>query len=405
MDWIEVFRTGRHTDSAGITRDWTEEDLAMIAKSYDPAQHEAPMVIGHPELDAPAYGWAEALRVEGGKLLAKPKQVAEQLRQWVKEGRYKKISIALYPDMTLRHIGFLGAQPPAVKGLAQAAFADAGRAWTYIEPYQEQTIKSLFARLRDWLIEEKGLEAADKLISPYDLEALNVQTAPPAIAGPGYHEPGAVRPPTSPSGEGGTGMRDWLKAFQAKLAALFAEAETTLPADGAVKTAPTIQTFSEADVKSREEAAAKRGRDEALAQAAREARARDVHSRVTQFVEAGVTAGTFLPAWREQGLPAVLEQALLAEQPLTFADGKDPKNPGEILLGIFEGLPKVVTFGEVASAQKAIPEAGGAGVKLEHLTREYLKANKGMAYSAAFAEVQQAHPELATAYAEEVRGK
>ncbi len=322
------------------------------------------------------------------------------------EGRYKKVSIALYPDLSLRHVGFLGAQPPAVKGLAQAAFADAGRSWVYLEHYQQDTIRRVFQRLRDWMIEKEGIEKADQVISPWDCESLVVHEAERSV----YGEPGPERVagPTPPDGGGGTGMREWLKQFQAKLAALFAEAETTLP-PGDKGAEPTVTTYSEADVRAREEAAAKKAREDALAEAnaaaARAKRVADVKARVLAFVEKGLAAGTFLPAWREQGVPAVLEQALLVETPLQFAEGKDPKNPGEILLSVFEQLPQVVTFKEVAPASKATPAGETAGAKLETLTAAYMKEHENATYSVAFAEVQKAHPELASAYAEEVRKK
>ncbi len=125
--WFEIFRAGTHTDSAGDTQDWTEEDLDKIVSSYNPGYHEAPIVIGHPETDSPAYGWIEALKREGDRLLAKPRELIEEFKDWVNRGLYKKISIALYPDLSLRHIGFLGATPPAVKGLANVRFQERGK--------------------------------------------------------------------------------------------------------------------------------------------------------------------------------------------------------------------------------------------------------------------------------------
>ena len=124
MDLIEIFKSGTHTDSSGNTREWTDKDLEEIASLYDPANHEAPIVIGHPDTDSPAYGWVESLKVEGGRLLAKVKDVADEFKDWVGRGLYKKISIALYPDLSLRHVGFLGAMPPSVKGLANAHFQE-----------------------------------------------------------------------------------------------------------------------------------------------------------------------------------------------------------------------------------------------------------------------------------------
>ncbi len=125
--WIEIFRTGTHTSSEGITKTWTEADLDKIAASYGDSSHEAPVVIGHPEKNAPAYGWVKAVKRQGNLLLAKLTQVAPEFAELVKAGRYKKRSISLYPDGTLRHIGFLGAQPPAVKGLADIAFNDSNQ--------------------------------------------------------------------------------------------------------------------------------------------------------------------------------------------------------------------------------------------------------------------------------------
>jgi len=122
LGWFEIFRTGKHADSAGNVKNWTEEDLDRIVKNYDPAKHEAPIVIGHPTDNAPAYGWIESVKREGDKLFAKAKQVVPEFVEMVKNGLFKKRSISLYPDLTLRHVGFLGAIPPAVKGLADIKF-------------------------------------------------------------------------------------------------------------------------------------------------------------------------------------------------------------------------------------------------------------------------------------------
>ena len=123
-EYFEIFRTGLHTDSKGQQKDWTEEDLNHIAAKYnEQKEHEAPLVIGHPEINHPAYGWVENLKVEGGKLLAKAAQIVPEFAEAIRTGLFKKRSISLYPDLLLRHVGFLGAVPPAVKGLKDIAFA------------------------------------------------------------------------------------------------------------------------------------------------------------------------------------------------------------------------------------------------------------------------------------------
>jgi hypothetical protein len=126
--WIAIFKPGTHTDAAGNKRNWTEEDVQSMADVYnnqlEKERHDAPIVKGHPKTDDPAYGWIDKLKYEAGKLWAKPKQVAKAFANEVKEGKFKKISVALYPDGLLRHVGFLGAVPPAVKGLGDAELAE-----------------------------------------------------------------------------------------------------------------------------------------------------------------------------------------------------------------------------------------------------------------------------------------
>lgn len=124
--WIEVFRAGKQTDSAGNSKDWTEADLDTIVDKYNNQdgedKHEAPVVLGHPQTDSPAYGWVESLKREGNLLFAQLKDLKDDFVQWVKDGHYKKRSISLYNDMNLKHVGFLGGTPPAIKGLTDPAF-------------------------------------------------------------------------------------------------------------------------------------------------------------------------------------------------------------------------------------------------------------------------------------------
>ncbi len=125
-NWFEIFKAGKHTSSNGLTREYTVEDCQKIVDNYNSnvTSHEAPIVIGHPKDNDPAFGWIEKLKLVGDTILAKPKQVVKEFADAVQKGLYKKRSISLYPDLTLRHVGFLGAIPPAVKGLADLKFND-----------------------------------------------------------------------------------------------------------------------------------------------------------------------------------------------------------------------------------------------------------------------------------------
>lgn len=125
---IQVFKVGEQTDSAGNTYEWTEEDVKFIANFYnemlatDPSMI-APLCKGHPEDDAPAFGWVKSLSFnEENGILEATIDFNETIVEEIKGGMFKKVSIALYDDKLLRHIGMLGAAAPAVKGLEPVEF-------------------------------------------------------------------------------------------------------------------------------------------------------------------------------------------------------------------------------------------------------------------------------------------
>jgi hypothetical protein len=172
--WIEIFRSGRQTSSSGDTREWTETDLDSIVTGYNnQAEHSAPVVVGHPRHDSPAFGWVEELKREGKILYAKFKDVLPEFADLVKQGTYRKRSISLYPDLTLRHVGFLGGMPPAVKGLADIAFRDKGEAITIeFSDWRMSTIGRIVMRIRDYLVEKEGADKADGIISSWEVQDL-----------------------------------------------------------------------------------------------------------------------------------------------------------------------------------------------------------------------------------------
>lgn len=123
-NWIEIFRAGKYPQG-----EFTEADLAETARIYDPAAHAAPACVGHPASNLPAYGWVKALQAQASKLMAQFRDVGEGFSDLVLKGAYPKRSAAFYKTPAggwyLRHVGFLGAAPPQIKGLADVvAFAD-----------------------------------------------------------------------------------------------------------------------------------------------------------------------------------------------------------------------------------------------------------------------------------------
>lgn len=122
--WVEIARTGTFTDTHGREKTFTRQDLDAIARAYDPKKRDAPLVFGHPALNAPAYGWAEKLKSENGRLFATFAQVPGEVKEIVRKGHYRHVSMSLMPDgVTLRHVGLLGAAQPAIDGLAPVELA------------------------------------------------------------------------------------------------------------------------------------------------------------------------------------------------------------------------------------------------------------------------------------------
>ncbi|MDY6989228.1 MAG: hypothetical protein SWQ30_14350 [Thermodesulfobacteriota bacterium] len=164
--WIEVFKTGTHTASNGKTMTVSEADLDRIANQYNPKHHEAPVVIGHPKEADPAYGWVERLKRSGSTLLAKLKDLVPEFVELVKKGLYKKRSISLFPDLTLKHVGFLGATPPAVKGLADVRFMefkDGGNTMTFTFSEKTDPGAEIDRLAKAKMKEEEGFEYRDAL--------------------------------------------------------------------------------------------------------------------------------------------------------------------------------------------------------------------------------------------------
>ncbi|KAB2908944.1 MAG: hypothetical protein F9K26_05390 [Ignavibacteriaceae bacterium] len=126
---IEIFKTGVHKPMQGEARTFTVADLDSIVAAS--AGKEIPAVIGHPKLADPAYGWAKVIEREGESLFAQLDQVDPGFEELVKAGRYKNISISINKDGSVRHIGFLGAVPPAVTGLKPVEFSNDAEAAEY----------------------------------------------------------------------------------------------------------------------------------------------------------------------------------------------------------------------------------------------------------------------------------
>jgi len=400
-DWIPVFKTGMHTDSAGNTKTWIEQDLDNVVEKFDP-KVGAPLVIGHPKENAPAYGWVEGLKRVGQYLYYKPMQVVPAFKEMVNKGMFKKRSISMYPDGTLRHIGYLGAVPPAIKGLPDHMFMVEEDSITIeFEEYRIPMIGRMFQRLRDFLIEKYDTETADKVVSDYEIDELKRMISEVDNLSPAYSGNRKEELPMNIWEE----FKAFLKGKGVDVegdppTSLFSEANIQKRVDAAVKekTDELTKEFSE-----KEDALKKK--EDALKAQASEAQKKSI----LDFCEGLKTKGVLTPAMEKHGmgLQNFMEQISSIEAPVEFSEGDEKKKqtPLEFMQSFLKGLPKAIEFGEVAGTDKdTAPRGGNAGEKLESLTQQKLKDNKDLSYTQAFSAVQTENPELAQEYAVEIKG-
>lgn len=127
--WIEIFKAGTFSDSKGQTHTFGEEELERMVQIYNTQveknpSYEAPLVKGHPKDNSPAFGWVERLAKRGKFLYAKLKSLSQDIIKEIKDGRFRRVSISMYPNLMLRHVGLLGGETPAVDGLRPISFVE-----------------------------------------------------------------------------------------------------------------------------------------------------------------------------------------------------------------------------------------------------------------------------------------
>lgn len=341
---IQIFKPGTHTAMSGTALSFSESDLAACAAAYDPAKHEAPITVGHPKHDLPAYGWIKSLAFADG-LEALPHQVDPAFAELQSAGRFKKVSASFYtPDSPqnpvpgvyyLRHVGFLGAQPPAVKGLRTPEFAEAEEGVVEFADWGDLQNASLWRGLRDWIIAKFGLDEADKVIPGYSVSSLEAdaqQETDPAPL-PAFTEP-------QPKGD------EMSAEEKARLAALEAE-NATLKAESVQR-----------------------------ANAAR-------HADHAAFSEGLIKAGKLLPTQNDVCI-ATLDFMAGQETVVEFGEGEAKKPLVDGFKEFLRALPKQVEFGELATSESSADTVefaapGGFSVDAERLEIH----QKALAYQAA----------------------
>lgn len=353
MALLEILKPGTYVDMKGTKVTFSEADLRQVVESYDPAKHEAPLVLGHPKHDDPAHGWVGALQFSDGALRAGPKDVTPELKALVDSKQFKHLSASLYSPQApgnptpgkwyLRHLGFLGAFPPAVKGLAPITLADDEQG---VHEFAEEDA-SLWSSLRDWFISKFGLETADKVLPRWQIDWMN--RPEPDESGPGisnYSErEGHVKP-------------EDLAAQQAAL------------------------TAKEADLQRRETALA-------------EKEANALKAEAVEFADGLVAAGKVLP----KDKPLIVALLLPGTATIELGEGQAPTPVATCLKTFLGALPKAIELGETAIGEVptgTLDFAAPAGMQLDPARLElhqkamaHQRANPTITYEAAVAAVSR----------------
>ncbi|MDH1681126.1 peptidase [Pseudomonas chengduensis] len=354
---LPILPAGRHTALDGRPVEFTEAILQEIVETYDPALHEAPLVIGHPKLNGPAYGWAKSLDVRDGMLFAEPHQVVPEFAEAANRKMYKKRSASVYlPDSPgnpvpgkhyLRHIGFLGAMPPAIKGIPDAAleFAedDGALALEFAElPYAVSGLTDIFRRMRDYFVEREGAERADQIIPNWQLLSIeedarrrldDKQGTLPAMS-------------FSESSDADTAGAAAAPAAESTSAARPDASGTDEPAAAADSSTSLTQQESTMSAEEREQQLAERERKVAEGEAKIAAQqAEEKRKGVAEFAEGLVAEGKLLPRHKA---PLVELMLNLPSAPLEFAEGDAQVSKGgeEVLRELLSSLSQQVDFAE-----------------------------------------------------------
>ncbi len=181
---FRIFRVGTHTDSGGVATTFTREQLEATVKAYNEGDWRAPMVVGHPKGTAPAYGWVGKMTLDdkGDVFVDDVEKLNPDFAELMKGGAYRNRSASWYaPDhpnnptpgvWQLRHLGMLGAQPPALKGLGDVEFHDQDGVTVEFADYTTSSIAYLFRSLRELVIAKWGTEEADKALPAFHIQDL-----------------------------------------------------------------------------------------------------------------------------------------------------------------------------------------------------------------------------------------
>ena len=346
---LHIFKPGQWTTLGGETIAFSEADLQATARAYDPKKYKAPLVVGHPKTDDPAKGWTVSLSASERGLFAAADKVDPAFAESVRTGAYGTVSAKFYrPEdpnnpvpgvWYLRHIGFLGAHPPGVKGLDDPEFAESSddgcvcfQEGVAFGEWDAMTSANLWRNMREWILGQFGLETADKVIPSYDVRALELGAQDEI----NEHRDQAAQPAAFAEGAPG----------QAAAPA----PHTPLPKESAVTDKEAAQL--------REQNAALERQNEELRRVANERVAEGVRQDNVAFAETMVSERRIPTAMK--GQVAAIGTQLQSTPDVEFGEGDAKKPLHQVFRDLLQALPQSVEFGEFATRQRAADDADDA---------------------------------------------
>ena len=335
---IHCFKAGIHTTMAGEPIEFSQADVAEIAATYNPALRRAPLVIGHPKTDGPSVGGVVSLKANARGLFAEAADVDPAFAAQVGPNGLKAVSCKFYrptaPDNPtpgkwyLRHIGFLGEQSAAVKGLDGPAFAEADdegcvcfQEAIEFGDWDDRTIAGMFRSLRDFFIAEFGQDKADRALPSWDVGNLQESAAQPES------EDGGVAPAFSEQ------VNKTTTAQTTKENAVTPEEKARIEAENA----KLKRHIAERD------ASDKLAKQKAL------------HDGNVEFAE-GLISKQILKPKHKDAVIAMLDTVSAPDangKEVEFGEGDDAQPLAEVLRGYLADQPMVVEFGEFATKDRA----------------------------------------------------
>lgn len=368
---IHLAKTGTFNDAHNRAVTVDGDLLKSLSESYNAGAHKAPLVLGHPSEGAPAYGWVDELEIgDNGDLYGIVDQVSPDLADAVKDGRYRNVSISWWPmghasspnkdQPTLRHVGVLGAETPAVKGLTPLSFAadDVGVVTVeFAETFWAwSAMQSVARNWREFVLEKFGRDTADRVAPDYLIETIGKQADDlqrEGDAAPLFSDPSKLP-----------------------------KKEPEMPKDD--PNTLTTKDFAEREASLAKREAAVKAHEANVAAAA----AKAIDDAAIAFADGLIKDAKLKPAGRDVMIAA--HKALAGtEEPIAFADGatKPALTAFEDLL---KGAKPVIELAEVSTPDVETAIEGDDQAALTAAANKIIEANPAISFSEAVRKAEEA---------------